>query len=101
MITASHSTSTLGTILTANGTALKMFGYSRREFLGQNLRIIIPEPVASVHGDLMMNHIRTGREVCAIIPTAFVSVCFIHLRCAATTCDFGTRACRMRCGRQR
>lgn len=42
-----------------------MFGYSRRDFLNQNLNIIIPEPIASAHQQFLVNYMMTGREVCA------------------------------------
>jgi hypothetical protein len=40
-----------------------MYGYSKRDLIGQSLNIIIPEPIASVHQLYMRNYVRTGREV--------------------------------------
>lgn len=40
-----------------------MFGYNRRDIIGQNIDIIVPEPLATVHHLYMLHYLSTGREV--------------------------------------
>lgn len=40
-----------------------MLGYAKREFVGHNVSMCIPEPFGSVHQSLMKRFIRTGKEV--------------------------------------
>ena len=52
--------------------ALSMFGYGKREFLGHNIDITVPEPFATGHLAHMMNFLKTGQLVRPII---------IHILC--------------------
>ena len=44
-------------------TALRMFGYSKREAIGANINALLPEPISTVHDDYMKHYIRSGYEV--------------------------------------
>ena len=63
IITVGQSLFDLGTILSANPTGLRMLGYGKRELVGQNINVIVPEPMASMHQEHMKSYIRTGRQV--------------------------------------
>jgi hypothetical protein len=43
--------------------ALRMFGYSKRDMIGQNINEIIPEPISTVHQQYLSLYVRTGHEV--------------------------------------
>ncbi len=43
--------------------ALKMFGYTRRDMIGKNINVVVPEPLATVHRKFMLKYIETGTEV--------------------------------------
>lgn len=45
-----------GIIEVVNSAALKVFGYSKEEFIGKSVTIIMPEPYASEHGRFMKNY---------------------------------------------
>jgi PAS domain S-box-containing protein len=40
-----------------------MFGYSKRDIVGQNINNIIPEPISTVHQQYLSLFVRTGNEV--------------------------------------
>lgn len=50
-----------GEIQGFNPAAEKIFGYSRQEVLGQNVRMLMPEPVRSLHDDYIEQYLRTGQ----------------------------------------
>jgi len=60
-----------GTILSVNLSAEKMFQISAKELEGQNVRILMPDPLAQLHDGFMTDHLTThqrriiglGREV--------------------------------------
>ena len=41
-------------------TALRMFGYSQKELVGQNVATIVPEPMASMHQRFLTKYMETG-----------------------------------------
>lgn len=49
-----------GSILMFNKTAETMFGYQHEEIIGENVRILMPEPDSSSHNAYLHNHISTG-----------------------------------------
>ena len=55
-------------VVSADVAALRMFGFGRREMLGQNITAIIPEPFSSFHQDKMRAYLRSGRSVEPVMP---------------------------------
>ncbi len=49
-----------GIIETVNPAAARIFGYQPEEIIGQNIRILMPEPDRSQHDGYIDNYLRTG-----------------------------------------
>ncbi len=51
---------TRGKIESANPAALKLFGYSEEEMIGNSINMLMPEPDQSLHNSYIDNYMRTG-----------------------------------------
>lgn len=49
-----------GTILTANAAAVKIFGYSKHELVGQSIKMLMPEPFHSAPDTYLHAYLRDG-----------------------------------------
>lgn len=58
-----------GAIESFNPAAEKMFGYSANEVIGENISILMPEPVKSRHDSYIQNYLHTGEgQICSAGP---------------------------------
>lgn len=53
---------TRGNIKSFNKTAEKLFGYSSKEVIGENVKILMPDPYKSEHDDYMDHYLETGER---------------------------------------
>ncbi len=51
-----------GTIITFNAAAVRQFGYSEGEILGQNVRVLMPEPYRSEHDGYINRYFTTHQK---------------------------------------
>jgi len=51
-----------GIIETVNPATLSIFGYAEEELLGQNIKILMPDPYKSEHDGYLAHHMQTGEK---------------------------------------
>jgi len=51
-----------GIVQSFNPAAQKVFGYGNEEAIGQNIRMLMPEPFATAHDGYIQHHLRTGKQ---------------------------------------
>lgn len=49
-------------ITSVNSATERMFGYRREELIGQNIKMLMPEPYAGHHDGYVKNYVRTGKR---------------------------------------
>lgn len=42
---------------------MRMFGYAKREIVGRNISVVVPEPMCSAHDSYLRNYVTSGTEV--------------------------------------
>lgn len=52
----------MGVILRANSAAARLFEYDPAEMLGQNVKMLMPDAMASLHDRFMSHHVETGEK---------------------------------------
>ena len=60
LITISGSKHNLGEVLSVNTGAVRLFGYTRAQFLGGNVNRIIPPPYGQRHDAIILKYLETG-----------------------------------------
>jgi PAS domain S-box-containing protein len=45
---------------------IRLFGHTRRGMLGNNINMIVPEPLGSAHQQYLEKYIETGQRVCVV-----------------------------------
>lgn len=51
-----------GTIVSFNAAAVRQFGYSEEEAIGQNLRMLMPQPYSREHDGYLQRYLATGEK---------------------------------------
>ncbi len=61
VVRVSSDPSTVGLITHTNPVALRLFGYNKREILGRDVSVLLPEPISSVHSTFLKSFLRDGK----------------------------------------
>lgn len=59
-MTISGSPHNLGTILSANTIACRLFGYARWQLVRRNVSCLVPSPLSEAHDAFLRAYLRTG-----------------------------------------
>lgn len=51
-----------GIVQSVNQSALDLFGYQREDFVGRNIKFLMPEPWTSEHDQYLLNYQKTGKK---------------------------------------
>lgn len=62
VLVASQDPNTLGNLVSVNQPATSMFGYTKRELVGQNLSTVLPQPFAAAHDHFLRRFLASGKE---------------------------------------
>jgi hypothetical protein len=68
IITVSQAINTLGVVEAANPVALNMFGYNKRDIVGnlKNISLIVPPPMSGMHHTYLRKYLESGRQVVCV-----------------------------------
>ncbi len=78
------------------GTALTLLGYSRREIIGKNISILVPQPMCAAHDSYLAAYCSTGVEVRSVHMQMRLLLCWHVLTdcCRLTSpCVCASRVC--------
>ena len=62
MVDAMVTIDASGTIVHVNNAVTRLFGYSQKELIGANVRLLMPEPNRSAHDGYLQNYLQSGRS---------------------------------------
>ena len=62
VMTCSGNLRSIGVVLNTNSEITRLLQYSASELIGRNISQIMPNIIADIHNDLMMNYFTTAKE---------------------------------------
>ncbi|RYY33538.1 PAS domain S-box protein, partial [archaeon] len=63
IVRVSSLSQNIGIMTAANAAALRLLGVSKREALGKDVNIIVPEPIAAIHPAMLVQYNSNGEDV--------------------------------------
>lgn len=61
VVRVSSDLSSVGLITNTNPVALRLFGYTKREMIGRDMSVLLPEPISSIHSIFLKSFLRDGK----------------------------------------